>query len=122
MPISRDDVRTYCKDVFPEYGWALLAHVWVVVFCVLAAILGVVAVFINIPSWVWAVTALSGVLISQFLAWDSMRKERNQLRRYDITQGTLAQLSEFRGQLIAMQNETLSRNQNLVLGGSGTRI
>lgn len=54
------------------------------------------------------VAALISLFIAQFLLWDHVRKERDQLRRYNVAQATLNQLAEFRGQLVEMQNENVT--------------
>jgi hypothetical protein len=108
MPISRKDFGAYLS-LIPDYLWDVCRYWYVVAIGGGIAVLGALGdMGLEIPNWVWWAVGLGSIAIAQFLAWNAVRKERDQLRRYDIAQGTLTRLSEFRGALVGMQNEQIT--------------
>jgi hypothetical protein len=115
MGVSRKEFGTYCKEVFPDYFWDVVRY-WYLVG--LTGFIGIFGALVDMgdfdfPAWIWWLIGLSGLFVAQFLAWNSVRKERDLLRRYDVAQGTLKKLSEFRGKLIDMQNDPVATEEAL---------
>jgi len=116
MRLTRDDLRILWRETLPDYGLSVAHHWWVIGFGVLLAIVGEVSnVFPNfhLPGWAWGLVALLGVFIAQFLAWNDMRKERDRLTRFQVTQAALVKVAEFRHTQIHMQNEPLPTDEVL---------
>jgi hypothetical protein len=108
MAISRKEFWAYCS-LIPDYLWDVGRYWYVIAIGVGIAVPGALGQMgWSFPNWLWWAVGLGSIPIAQFLAWNAVRKERDQLRRYDIAQTTLTRLSEFRGRLIGMQNEAIS--------------
>lgn len=101
--LIKESCKTYPKD--------LLRHLWAIVITGVGGLMGLLtAIFPNvqIPSWVWVFILVLGLMIAQFLAWHTIRLERDRLRKYNVTQDHLLVLGEYRSKLITHQNKTLN--------------
>ena len=95
------------KRDFGEYVGHVARHWVFLVSAVLFAILWAIQdIFdLDFPGWIWWAALLLGLHVAQFLAWRDVRNERNQLRRYNITQDVLSKIPDFRNEIVGFQNE-----------------
>ena len=98
MKIGVTDFHVFWKETLPDYFLELLRNLWVVGVTVILTVAGAVIDMggIDIPGWVWWVLIIFSMFVAQFLTWDSARKERDQLRRLNITQDRVARLQTYR--------------------------
>ena len=105
--IKKGDYKDYALTVLGHGAWLFFALVAAFYFAAQAIAQAFDGEF-ALPAWAWITIVFVCLSVAQFLAYTDVRTERDRLRRYDITQATLTQISEFRQTLIQMQNEEIS--------------
>ena len=107
------------KAELREYGSAVIRQWYALVIGVVAIIALVVqtladATGLRLWPW-WMNLVLFGVAIhgGQLLAWCEMKRERDALRKYNVSQASLDKLAQYRDQLISMQNEDIKTEVDL---------
>lgn len=111
MP-TKEDIKHYC---------GMVARHWVVmaVFVLLSVATSTQTVIQSIqedfvmPAWVWVAIIFIGLFIAQFLAWRDIKRERDLLRKYDVSQQTLSDLANLRDRLISHQNTNITSGTEL---------
>ena len=107
-------IKAVFETVF-AYARALVHYWWIVT---IGGIGGIVRLLqgiwpeMMIPTWAWVAMLGAGIAAAQFFAWRDMRRERDQLRQYDISQAVLEELADKRNTLIGLQNEEVLTETN----------
>jgi hypothetical protein len=107
------------KAELREYGGAVIRQWYAFVIGIAAIIALVIQTLANATGlrlWPWWMNlVLFGVAIhwGQLLAWCEMKRERDALRKYNVSQASLDKLALYRDQLISMQNEDIKTEVDL---------
>lgn len=108
------------KTDFSLYKAAVLKHWFALigffVFTLIASIKIVAETIFGsfvMPSWIYYVAAAICVFLAQFLAWLDMKKERDTLRAFNVTEDVLKKIGEYRSELIAHQNKPIKTEEEL---------
>jgi|APSaa5957512535_1039671.scaffolds.fasta_scaffold14645_3 hypothetical protein len=104
-------------ELLKEYSWPVLAN-FIGAIVVLSGILGSYSLWVDsidfsIPTWAWWAIFFVSAFYGQFRAFRKVRKERDQLRKFNVTQQALEQVATFRQELVSLQNETIQSEQEL---------
>lgn len=107
------------KAELREYGSAVMRQ-WYAFVIGVAAIIALLiqtladATGLRLWPW-WANLVVFGVAIhwGQLLAWCVMKRERDTLRKYNVSQASLDKLAQYRDELISMQNEHIKTEMDL---------
>lgn len=108
------------KKDFAAYREAVLRY-WLAlagfaVFTLIASIKDIAeAVFGSfvMPSWVYYTIGFACIFIAQFLAWLDIKRDKDKLKKHNITQDALAKVASYRNELIRHQNKELKNEIEL---------
>lgn len=62
----------------------------------------------HVPYWLWWILGFAAIFGAQFRVYHGVRKERDAIRRYNIKQDKLEQLSLFRNDFVSFQNDKMN--------------
>jgi hypothetical protein len=85
---------------------------------ILSGILGAYSLWVDnidftVPTWLWWVIFFASLFYGQFRAYYIVRKERDELRTFNITQESLKKAATYRQELVTLQNEEIAGETEL---------
>ena len=106
MRIQRKQIRAFWNNTLPDYWLHILPYWWcgALVSLSLLSERADIAEF-DVPGWIWWTVIVATALLSQFLAYLDISRERDDLLLLRATRQHLQNISEFRSKLISMMNE-----------------
>lgn len=109
--VTRAEFREYRRAVFSHWSAVLIGAIGIVIMIAQA-----VGKYFEIDLWPWWATALvvvGALHWGQFLAWLDAKRERDVLRKYNISREALDRLADYRNQLVTIQNAHINSQVEL---------
>lgn len=109
--ISKQDILDYLIAVLKHWFGLVIALAAGILFVAERLGQSIFGPESQIPSSVWWIVIFLGISMSQFLAWLDIKRERDDLRRYDVTRETLKQVADYRHEQISFQNDEVKDDE-----------